>query len=113
MDWQVLIPEPLLGFILHLGLYLPLLRLILYGIRRALKKPDNLFAFIARQMDLEWTNMMLLVENETLKARLKNMQKNVEESQLRQNYQLDDSPDSSIDYLGETLKPKRRNTDKS
>lgn len=94
------------------ALVLPSLRFA-FGIwRKRHGKPDPIFDWIAHRMDLEWTNITQAVEIKTLQARLKNMQENAAASRLRQNFPSDDSQDSSIDYLGETLKPRRRDTDK-
>lgn len=93
------------------AIVLPLLRFG-FGIwRKRQGKPDPLFDWIAHRMDLEWTNMTQAVEIKTLQARLRNMQENAAQSRRRQSSTSDDSSDSSIDYLGETLTPKRRSTD--
>jgi hypothetical protein len=93
------------GFWAALGL--PILRLIIGFWRKHRGKRDPFFDWIAHRMDLEWTNMTQEVEIKTLQARLRNMQQNA-----GQYSPSDDSPDSSIDYLGETLTPKRRSTDR-
>lgn len=111
MDWELLLPESIIGWIASLGSLAATFRTVLFFIRRQRGQVDPLFRWVAKRIDLESTNLILAVRLRTLQARHALCLENLKSVQPQPNSPSGESGPSSIGSSGATLTPRRRSTD--